>query len=336
MKDSSKSGEWSILNRIYKDCKTISKGPGKSSLCVAMGDDAALWRPRDGWDAIITWDWFLEGTHFLADRHPPEAVGYKCLARAISDVAAMGGEPRCFLLSLALANRHTDQWLDRFLHGLRKASHALGCPIAGGDTTQRSEILINITVVGEAARDIAILRSGAHAGDALFVTGRVGEAQYGLQLLLDNSKRIKPDDPRLRKHFYPQPRLGVGQWLAKQRLATAMMDLSDGISSDLPKLCEASGVGACLRERALPVVKIQQKDRRKQFNAIELALHGGDDYELLFTVTSKNLAQIPKAIASVPVTRIGEIPTNKPLILARQKGHVGRTKNKGRDTFRNR
>src|SRR6266851_4733244 len=265
MKDSSKSREWSILNRIYKDCKTISKGPGKSSVRVGMGDDAALWRPRDGCDAILTCDWFLEGTHFLADRHPPEVVGYKCLARAISDVAAMGGEPRCFLLSLALPNSHTDKWLNRFLHGLRKASHALGCPIAGGDTTQRSAILINITVVGE--------------------------APYGLQLLLDNSKRVRPDDPRLRKHFYPEPRLGVGQWLAKQRLATAMMDLSDGISSDLPKLCEASGVGACLNERALPVVKIHQKDRRKKFNAIELALHGGDDYELLFTVASKNVAQ---------------------------------------------
>jgi thiamine-monophosphate kinase len=216
---------------------------------------------------------------------------------------------------------------------LRKASHLLGCPIAGGDTTQRSEILINISVVGEAARDMAILRSGAHPGDALFVTGRLGEAQYGLQLLQDHSKRIRPDDPRLRKHFYPQPRLGVGQWLAKQRLATAMMDLSDGISSDLPKLCEASGVGACLNEPALPVVKIHQKDRRKKFNAIDLALHGGDDYELLFTVASKNLAQIPKAIASVPVTRIGEITADKRVILARQNGDVSRLQNKGWDPF---
>ena len=334
MKDSSKSGEWSILNRIYKDCKTISKGPGKSAVCVGMGDDAALWRPRDRCDAILTCDWFLEGTHFLADRHPPEVVGYKCLARAISDVAAMGGEPRCFLLSLALPNSHTDQWLNRFLHGLRKASQALGCPIAGGDSTQRSEILIHITVVGETARDIAILRSRAHPGDALFVTGRLGEAQYGLQLLLDNAPRITPHDPRLRKHFYPQPRLGVGQWLAKQRLATAMMDLSDGISSDLPKLCQASGVGARLNERALPVVKIHQKDRRKKFNAIELALHGGDDYELLFTVASKNVAQIPKAIASVPVTRIGEITAEKRVVLARQNGDISRLQDKGWDPFR--
>jgi thiamine-monophosphate kinase len=308
----------------------------KDSVCVGLGDDAALWRPRKGCDAILTCDWFLEGTHFLADRHPPEVVGYKCLARAISDVAAMGGEPRCFLLSLALPNSHTDKWLKRFLHGLRKASHTLYCPIAGGDTTQRSEILINITVLGEAPRDIAILRSGAHPGDALFVTGRLGKAQYGLQLLLGGSKRIRPDDPRLRRHFYPEPRLGAGQWLAKQRLATAMMDLSDGISSDLPKLCEASGVGASLDERALPVVKIQQKDRRKKFNAIELALHGGDDYELLFTVASKNVAQIPKEIAGVAVTRIGQITADKGVILARENGRVSRLQNKGWDPFQQR
>ena len=124
--------------------------------------------------------------------------------------------------------------------------------------------------------------------------------------------------------------------MAKQRLATAMMDLSDGISSDLPKLCEASGVGACLNERALPVVKIHRKDRRKKFNAMDLALHGGDDYELLFTVASKNLAQIPKAIAGVPVTRIGEITADKRVILARQNGDLSRLQDQGWDPFRSR
>jgi thiamine-monophosphate kinase len=113
-----------------------------------------------------------------------------------------------------------------------------------------------------------------------------------------------------------------------------MMDLSDGISSDLPKLCEASGVGACLNEGALPVVKIQQKDHRKKFKAIELALDGGDDYELLFTVASKNVARIPKAIAGVAVTRIGEITADKRVILARQNGRVSRLQNKGWDPFR--
>jgi len=152
--------------------------------------------------------------------------------------------------------------------------------------------------------------------------------------LRGDSKRIAPDDSRLRKHFYPQPRLSMGQWLAKQRLATAMMDLSDGLSSDLPRLCEASGVGACINERALPVVKIHQKDQRKKFNAIELALHGGDDYELLFTVAQKNAARVPKAIASVPVTQIGEITADKRIVLVRQNGEVTKLQNKGWDPFR--
>jgi thiamine-monophosphate kinase len=334
MKDSSQSREWSILNRIYKDCRTISRGPGKSSLSLGVGDDAALWRPRAGHDAILTCDWFLEGTHFLADRHPPEVVGYKCLARAVSDIAAMGGEPRCFLLSLALANSRADKWLDRFLRGLRKASNVLGCPMAGGDTTRQSEILINITVVGEALRGMAILRSGARPGEALFVTGRLGEAQYGLQLMLGDSKRISPADPRLRKHFYPQPRLGVGQWLAKFQLATAMMDMSDGLSSDLPKLCEASGVGARIRDQELPRLRLHHKDQHKKFNTTELALHGGDDYELLFTVAKKNVARIPSTIARVPVTQIGEMTSDKRVVLTRENGVAISLQNRGWDPFR--
>jgi len=334
MKDSSQSREWSILNRIYKDCRTISRGPGKSSLFLGVGDDAALWRPRAGHDAILTCDWFLEGTHFLADRHPPEVVGYKCLARAVSDIAAMGGEPRCFLLSLALPNSRADKWLDRFLRGLRKASSVLGCPIAGGDTTRQSEILINITVVGEALRGMAILRSGARPGEALFVTGRLGEAQYGLQLMLGDSKRISPADPRLRKHFYPQPRLGVGQWLAKFQLATAMMDMSDGLSSDLPRLCEASGVGARIHDQELPRLRLHHKDQHKKFNTTELALHGGDDYELLFTVAKKNVARIPIAIARVPVTQIGEMTSDKRVLLTRENGVAISLQNRGWDPFR--
>jgi thiamine-monophosphate kinase len=245
----------------------------------------------------------------------------------------MGGEPRCFLLSLAIPDSRIGTWLNKFLRGLRKASRLLGCAIAGGDTTRRNEILINITVLGEALRGRAVLRSGAHPGDALFVTGRLGEAQYGLQLLLGNSQRVSPSDPRLRKHFYPQPRLGVGQWLAKQRLATAMMDLSDGLSSDLPKLREVSGVGARIEEQALPRVKIEKKYSKK-FDATELALHGGDDYELLFTVRKKNVGRIPRTVAGVPVTQIGEITADQRIILAGEDGLAAELQNKGWDPFR--
>jgi thiamine-monophosphate kinase len=324
--------ERSILNHIHKGSKTASPIPGEAALRVGIGDDTALWRSRPGYETLLTCDWFLEGTHFVAARHPPEVVGYKCLARAVSDVAAMGGAPRCFLLSLALPDTRSGTWLSKFLRGLRKASRVLDCAIAGGDTTRRNEILINITVVGEALRGRAILRSGAHPGDAIFVTGRLGEAQYGLQLLLGN-RRISPSDPRLRKHFYPQPRLGVGQWLAKQRLATAMMDLSDGLSSDLPKLRGVSGVGARIEEQALPRVKIEKKYAKK-LDATELALHGGDDYELLFTVAKKNVRRIPSTIARVPVTQIGEITADQRIILAAEDGLAAELQNKGWDPFR--
>jgi thiamine-monophosphate kinase len=216
---------------------------------------------------------------------------------------------------------------------LRKASRVLSCPIAGGDTTRRNEILINITVVGEARRGRAILRSGARPGDAIFVTGRLGEAQHGLSLLLELLKRISPGDKRLRKHFYPEPRLAAGLWLANHGFATAMMDLSDGLSSDLPKLCEASGVGACVQEQALPRVKIEKKNSKK-FDATELALHGGDDYELLFTVARKNAGRIPEKIARVPVTRIGEITAEKRVVSARKDGVTVALENKGWDPFR--
>jgi thiamine-monophosphate kinase len=328
-----KFDERSILNRIHKGSKTASPIESEASLQVGIGDDAALWCSRPGYETLLTCDWFLEGTHFVAARHPPEAVGYKCLARAVSDIAAMGGEPRCFLLSLALPDTRTGTWLSKFLRGLRKASRLLGCAIAGGDTTRRNEILINITVLGEALRGRAILRSGAHPGDAIFVTGRLGEAQYGLQLLLGHSQRLPPSDPRLRKHFYPQPRLGVGQWLAKQRLATAMMDLSDGLSSDLAKLRAVSGVGARIEEQALPRVEIEKKYSKK-FAATELALHGGDDYELLFTVAKKNVGRIPRTIARVPVTQIGEITADQRIMLAGEDGLAAELQNKGWDPFR--
>jgi len=327
------SGERAILKRIYEGLRTLSPDKRKACLRVGIGDDAALWRPRAGQETILSCDWFLEGTHFLANRHPPEVIGYKCLARAVSDVAAMGGEPRCYLLSLALPDKQTGEWLRKFLTGLRRASLMVDCPIAGGDTTRRQEILINITVIGEARRGRAILRSGAHPGDAIFVTGRLGEAHYGLRLLLESSKRFWSGDKRLRKHFYPKPRIAVGLWLATHGLATAMMDLSDGLSSDLPKLCGAGGVGARISEHALPRVKIEKNDAKK-FDATELALHGGDDYELLFTVARKNVARIPHKIARVPVTRIGKIVSEKRVVLERKNGVVTDLKNQGWDPFR--
>src|SRR6266581_858673 len=140
--------EGSILRKIADSSRSSSGGEGAKSVVLGMGDDAALFRPKPGHEVLLTCDWFLEGTHFLREKHSPDSVGWKCLARALSDIAAMGGKPRCFLLSLAFPASLTGRWLDEFLRGLRRASARFQCPLAGGDTTCRDMILINVTVAG--------------------------------------------------------------------------------------------------------------------------------------------------------------------------------------------
>src|SRR5262249_32113072 len=144
----------------------------QAGLRVAAGDDAAIWQPRKGQETMLTSDWFVEGNHLLRELHPAESVGWKCLARAASDIAAMGGTPRCFLLNLALPAMATGKWLSGFLRGLRRAANLLGCALAGGDTTRQERLLINVTVIGEVTKGRAVLRSGARPDDLLFVSGR--------------------------------------------------------------------------------------------------------------------------------------------------------------------
>jgi thiamine-monophosphate kinase len=275
----------------------LSRGLG-----LGIGDDAALWKAKPGFAGILTSDWFLEVSHFLLDKHPAESVGWKCLARAASDIAAMGGAPRYFLLNLALPAAATGKWLKRFLGGLRRAAGSLDCVLAGGDTTRSNRILISITVIGEIPEGQEVLRSGARAGDLVFVSGTLGEAEHGLQLLRKSSGKARPVNPALRKHLYPEPRVALGRWLAGKKLASSMMDLSDGLSSDLPRLCAASGVGAVIHRGRLPVLRGMAEKPAQQ-----LALHGGDDYELLFTISPRKAASLPAKFRKLDLTQIGEI-----------------------------
>lgn len=313
-----RQNEDSILRKIADSSRSSWIGAGRKSLVLGIGDDAALFRPKPGFETILTCDWFLEGVHFLREKHPPDAVGWKCLARAVSDIAAMGGIPRCFLLSLALPETHTGRWLDLFLGGLRHASRKFQCVLAGGDTTRQNEILIDVTVVGEVRAGHAVLRSGARPGDLIYVSGRLGEAELGLQLLR-RAKRFTPrKNPLLKKHLYPEPRLELGRWLAGKKKATAMMDLSDGLSTDLSRLCSASGVGALISADDLPCVK-QSGTRRgssKLPSATDLALNGGDDYELLFTARPGALPSIPWKFRGLPIHPIGQVTSGPNVVLA--------------------
>ncbi len=332
------------MSRQYPDeislLKKIAQAAGPRAekelriLARGIGDDAALFKPRPGHETILTCDWFLEGTHFLRDMHPPDAVGWKCLARAVSDVAAMGGMPRCFLLSLALPKSHTGPWLDLFLRGLRHASRKLQCVLAGGDTTRRQEILINVTVAGEVCSGHAVLRSGARAGDVLYVSGRLGEAELGLQLLRQCKGVVSEKNPLIRKHLYPEPRVALGEWLAKRGLATAMMDLSDGLSSELPRLCAASGVGARVEGAKIPLVKKPAVHGKQALDLLQLALHGGDDYELLFTAPRRFMNRIPRRFRGIPLTAIGEITRGQRPVMIRADGREQPLIPGGWDPFR--
>lgn len=303
----------------------IARAMGRSFLAsrevrLGIGDDAALFRPRAGHELILTCDWFLEGTHFLRDKHPPDSVGWKCLARALSDIAAMGGVPCCFLLSLAIPASHTGPWMDEFLAGLQSASRRFACVLAGGDTTNRKEILINIAVVGEVQIGRAVLRSGARPGDLIYVSGRLGEAELGLHVLKASRRLVNPKKPLTRKHLFPEPRLALGEWLAKGELASSMMDLSDGLSSDLPRLCAESGVGARLEGARIPQTRHLHAARRLDLNGFDLALNGGDDYELLFTVPANKAKSLPKVFCGLKLTAIGRITKETKLVVGDENG----------------
>jgi thiamine-monophosphate kinase len=331
-----RGGEEAVIRQIARSAKSFREKSGSpTGLRLGIGDDAGLWRPRVGFETILTSDWFLEGTHFLKNLHPPDAVGWKSLARAVSDVAAMGGEPRCFLLNLALPENCTGKWLAEFLGGLRRASRTLGCALLGGDTTRRNEILINITVAGEVRSGEARLRSGARAGDRIFASARLGEAELGWKLLLKDKKaRSRRSSALVKKHLYPELRTDLGRWLAKRGIATAMMDLSDGLSSDLPRLCAASEVGARIHLDKLPLSAEIFGERFSKKERVAAALHGGDDYELLFCVAKRSTGKIPKHFSGIALTEIGEITSERSIHWEDEAGKLHRLTPGGWDPFR--
>jgi thiamine-monophosphate kinase len=324
-----KTGEDRLVRKITK-ALAFGRLPG---LPLGAGDDAALLQPRPGRQLVLTCDWFLEGSHFLRDKHPPDSIGWKCLARAASDVAAMGGEPRYFLLSLALPETHTGKWLAGFLRGLARAERRLQCQLAGGDTTRNRKILISVTAIGDVPTGGAVLRSGGEPGDLIFVSGRLGEAELGLRTLRHGRAVVRGNSNRwIKKHLYPEPRLALGRWLAEKRLATAMMDLSDGLSTDLTRLCAASRVGARIAIDKIPKAQLPNKGRSK-FDATELALHGGDDYELLFTAHPRQAGQVPSAFQGIPLSCIGEVTPKPVVVLVGAEGREQKFVPRGWDPF---
>jgi thiamine-monophosphate kinase len=303
-------------------------------LRVGIGDDAAVFRPMPGFEWVVTTDALLENVHFLRKVHAPAAVGYKALARATSDIAAMGARPRYFFLTLGLPESCSGKWFDQFTRGMARAAREFGLILAGGDTTKHSEVTIALTVLGEADHGRVVLRSGAKPGDLLCVSGRLGEAELGLRLILRDGRNQKRWPRLVKKHLHPQPRLALGEWLTAHRLATSMIDTSDGLSTDLNHICHASGVGARVRAEKIPTVHVPPELRGLKLRPLELALHGGEDYELLFTVPKKFAARLPDTIEKIPITVIGEITPEKKVLLIAADDRPQPLKAQGWDSFR--
>jgi thiamine-monophosphate kinase len=320
---------------------------GREGLRLGIGDDCALLRLRRGEELAVTTDLSIAGRHFRLDWHPPEAVGHRVLARGLSDLAAMGARPVAAFLSLGLPRELVDgggrrsfpwspnardqghpgiragngtrsaSWADRFLDGFFALAEAYNTPLAGGDLAESPVALADIVLVGAVPRGKALLRSSARAGDMLYVTGSLGGSVAGLACLAElagTGKRVRAGVTRkdmaqvqnlripkdleavLTPHLHPQPRIAQGQWLARRGLATAALDISDGLSTDLAHLCDESGVCAELDAAGLPL---------HAGTTLAQALHGGEDYEMLFTAPPST--RVPRAIAGVPVTRIGRM-----------------------------
>ena len=258
---------------------------------AGIGDDCAIFRPPSAQhDLLFTTDLLIEGVHFERATHPPALVGQKALARGLSDIAAMGGNPLFCLLSLGLPEWAGNGWVDRFYGGLLKLAKVSGAVLAGGDLAHTESLVCDIVVAGSVPRGRALRRDGARAGDAIYISGRLGGSALGL---------VTKKGRAWQRHLRPEPRLALGRYLREKLHATAAMDLSDGLSLDLRRLCIASKVAAEIERPPLfPGASLEQ------------ALHGGEDYELLFTVRPGT--RVPKWFGNLPLTRIGLITRGQP------------------------
>jgi thiamine-monophosphate kinase len=284
-----------------------------------IGDDAAIFSSTAGKETVVTTDLLVEDIDFRRTTAPPLLLGHKALAVSLSDIAAMGARPRWSLVSIGVPD---DVWqtefVDQFYEGYAGIASRYDVRLIGGDTSRTTEqIVIDSIVLGECLAGHAVKRVGAQPGDQIFVTGSLGGAAAGLRLIergahlaeqkLDDDDSQKIDHVLLRQ-LRPEPRVGWGMVLGEERLATAMIDVSDGFSSDLNHLCTASGVGALIESSLLPIdQRVVELCGRRALDPLQLALHGGEDFELLFTVRAENVARLPRRVDGTQITRIGEV-----------------------------
>ncbi|HEX6802892.1 MAG TPA: thiamine-phosphate kinase [Terriglobales bacterium] len=325
--------ELKLISRVRRLAAQPAVGRSRSSrvgrVVAGMGDDCAILRIPADHDTLVTTDFSLEGVHFRRGWHPPDSVGHRCLARGLSDIAAMGGEPVAAFLSLALPARLPQKWVDEFFKGFQRLATQFNVELAGGDTAESREgVLADVVVIGSAPRGQAILRSGARPGDRIYVTGKLGGSAATLGILYSDAKART--SPRLfPRHYFPQPRINIGKILREKEIASSMIDLSDGLSTDLRHICGESRTGAEIWEKRIPRARVGNSPRKV---SVDFALHGGEDYELLFTARQET--RVPSSIADVRVTEIGLVTEDSKKILLRSRNSMRELPARGWEHFR--
>jgi thiamine-monophosphate kinase len=279
--------ETSLVDLIRR---RVSGATTNRSLIAGIGDDCAIFRPTAGEDLVFTSDFVLEGRHFTLDTHKPADIGHKALARSLSDLAAMGSAPEFCLVSLAVPIHLGAKWIDAFYRGLLKLAASSGIAVAGGDLASFDKVIADVMCCGSVPRGAALRRKGARVGDTIYVTGVLGASANGFQ---------RRSGANWRRHLRPEPRLEAGLLLRELKVHSCM-DLSDGLSLDLHRLCLESRVSAELTGD-LPLATGASQEE---------ALHGGEDYELLFTAASRT--SVPLLLNDVAVTPIGKIKKGRP------------------------
>lgn len=321
--------EFDFINKLRRRVADNFVSPlGRpASLVRGIGDDAAVFKLLAGNDVVVSTDLLVEDIDFRRDTTRPELLGHKALAVSLSDVAAMGARPLWALISIGVPEAvWNSEFLDSFYSGFFELARRYAITLVGGDVSRTPDkIVIDSILIGETAKAGAVFRSGAAPGDQIFVTGFLGDAAAGLRLIEHGARlplRSKTDETTqanseaehnpleylLLRQLQPNPRVGWGLLLGEQQLASAMIDISDGLSSDLNHLCAESKVGALIDAAGIPIDPlVTELSGRRALDPLMLALHGGEDFELLFTVKPEMVARLPARVDGVSLTRIGEI-----------------------------
>lgn len=303
-----------------------------------ISDDCAVLRPGVHLDLVWTTDAAIEGVHFRREWSSPYQIGWRAVAVNLSDIASMAGTPFAFLSALSFPQQYEETFLTEVVEGICAAGQAFSCPLVGGNLSQAPEGLsITIAMLGTVERGKAIYRSGAQVGDEIWVTGTLGDAYAGLRVLQQRVTREGWEAPLVQKYLQPVPRIQEALFLRTLGSLHSMIDISDGLSSDLAHICQESGVGARLYAPAIPLSKAsKQLAQRLAEDPLEYALHGGEDFELCFTASKGGIQAIFETFQSrfpLPLSCIGEIQASPDIVFV-QEGREELLIPKGYDHFR--